>query len=63
MPQSHACPTGDQEVAGLNPSWIWQHSLYGHSLSSADPRRVVVSFWQKDVHKYWLTAWKTGAVT
>ena len=27
-----------------------------YSLPSADSRRAVVSFWQKNVHKYWLTA-------
>ena len=25
-----------------------------HSLLSADSRRAVVSFWRKNVHKYWL---------
>ena len=50
--------TDDQEVAGLTP-WAWQHSFmeiwswnffYGHSLSSTDSGRVVVSFWQKNVY-------------
>ena len=29
--------------------WSW-NIFYGHSLSSADSRRVVVSFWRKNVH-------------
>ena len=29
--------------------WSW-NIFYGHSLPSADPRRAVVSFWQKNVH-------------
>ena len=51
-------PTGDQEVAGSNPaeagnilSWkLIMKFFYGHSLSSADSRRAVVSFWRKNVH-------------
>ena len=51
-------PTGDQEVAGSTPArlatffygdWSW-HIFYGHSLPSADLRRAIVSFWQKNVH-------------
>ena len=54
--QSGACLTGDQ----FDPRWVWQHSFMeidheifskGHSLPSADSRRAVVSFWQKNVHK------------
>ena len=30
--------------------------IYDYSLSSADSTRVVVSFWWKNVHKYWLAA-------
>ena len=59
-------PTGDQEVVGLTPAvsaaffrgdgdWSW-NIFYGHSLPSADSRRAVVSFWQKNVAQYWLTA-------
>ena len=33
--------------------------FYSHSLPSADSRRAVVSFWQKIVHKYWLTVKRT----
>ena len=29
---------------------LWYDSFYGHSLPSADSRRAVVSFWQKNVH-------------
>ena len=51
-------PTGDQEVAGSTPaevgnilSWrlIMKYSLR-NSLPSADSRRAVASFWQKNVH-------------
>ena len=50
-------PTGNQ-VAGSTPprsatffpgDWSW-NIFYGHSLPSADSRRAVVSFWQKNVH-------------
>ena len=30
--------------------WSWKH-FYGHSPSSADSRRVVVSYWRKNVHQ------------
>ena len=54
-------PTGDQEVAGSAPAEVgnilpWRLIMkyflviYGHSLPSADSRRAVVSFWQKNVH-------------
>ena len=53
-----ARPTGDQEVTGStlagsatffrgDRSW---NIFYGHSLSSADSRTEVVSFWRKNVH-------------
>ena len=29
---------------------------YSNLPPSADSRRVVISFWRKTVHKYWLTA-------
>ena len=44
---------------GFDPPPGWQHFFveiwswnifYGHSLSSADSRRAVVSFWRKNVH-------------
>ena len=41
--------------------WSW-NIFYGHSLPSADSRRASVSFWQKNVHKYWLTAFRTKPV-
>ena len=57
MVQSDASPTGDQEIArtipagsGNNISW---NIFYGHSLPSADSRRAVLSFWRKNVHKYY----------
>ena len=33
--------------------------FYGHSLPSVDSRRAVVSFWRKNVHRYWLTDQRT----
>ena len=56
--QLDAHPSGDQEVAGSTPAWSatffsvgWSQNIsYGHSLPSADSRRTVVSFWQKNVH-------------
>ena len=30
--------------------------FYSHSLPSTTSRRVVVSFWQKNVNKYWFTS-------
>ena len=56
--QLDARPTGDQEVVGSTPprsatffrgDWSW-NIFYGYSLPSADSRRAVVSFWQKNVH-------------
>ena len=54
MAQLDACPTGNQEVAGSTPAAVgnirsW-NIFYGHSLPSADLKRAVVSFWQKNVH-------------
>ena len=50
LAQLDACLTGD-------PRHVWKHSFmeidHGHSLPSAYSRRAVVSFWQKNVHKYW----------
>ena len=31
-------------------TWSWKH-FFGHSPSSADSRRAVVSYWQKNVHQ------------
>ena len=58
-----AHPTGDQQVAGsipIGPETFFRgdrsgNICYSDSLPSADSRRAVVSFWQKNVHKYWLT--------
>ena len=56
--QLNASLTGDQEVVGSSPLG-WQHSFVEieheifsmiNSLTSADSRRIVVSFWQKNVH-------------
>ena len=50
-------PTGDQEVVistdtgsatFFHGDWSW-NIFYGRSLPSADSRRAVVSFWQKNV--------------
>ena len=54
-----ARPTGDQEIAGSTPagvgnilSWmlIMKYFLWSFSVPTADSRRAVVSFWQKNVH-------------
>ena len=50
----------------FDPHQVWQYSFkdIDHEIfstvlfPSADSRRAVVSFWQKNVHKYWLTAWR-----
>ena len=36
-------------VTFFRGDWSW-NIFYGHSLSSADSRRAVVSFWRKNVH-------------
>ena len=65
--QSGAHPTGDQVVpiqSQLGPAsffcgeWSW-NIFYDLSLPSADSRRAAVCFWQKNVYKYWLTAYRT----
>ena len=53
-------PAGDQEVAGSTPAGsatcfhgdlIMNYFLsHSHSLPSADSRKAVFSFWQKNVH-------------
>ena len=56
--QLAACPTGDQEVVGLTPTWLatffrgdWSWNIfYGYSLPPTDLRRNGVSFWWKNVH-------------
>ena len=67
MAQSDVHPTGDQEVMGSIPTssgnilllrLIMKYFLRSFS-SFTDSRRAVVSFWRKNVHKYWLTAWRT----
>ena len=66
MAQSDVRPTGDQEVAGSIPARSGNiffmetgHGIFSMvilSLPLADSRRAVVSFQQKTVYKYWLTA-------
>ena len=55
--QSDVYPTGEQEVAGppLGPVRLIMKYFLRHSLPSANSRGAVVSFWQKNVHKYWFT--------
>ena len=51
-------PTGDQEVAGSTPTesatfrrdLTMKYFLQSFYLPSTDSRRVVVSFWPKNVH-------------
>ena len=57
--QLDAHQTGDQEAVGLTLAGsaaffravLIMKCFYGHSLPSAESRRAVVSFWQKNVHK------------
>ena len=44
--QSEVHLTGDQVTGHI------------HSVPSTDMRRAFVSFWQKNVHKYWLNAFE-----
>ena len=62
--QSDAYLIGDQEVVGSIPSGsgniillklIMEYFLWSFS-PSAVSRRAFVIFWQKTLHKYWLTA-------
>ena len=55
--------TGDGEVtdlisAGSSNILLWRLIMkyFLWSFPSTDSRRAVVSFWRKNVHKYWLTA-------
>ena len=64
MAQSDARPTGDQEVQGSISAMSGNiffveidHEIFSMViLPYADSRRAFVSFWQKNVHKYWLIA-------
>ena len=59
MGQYDAHLTSDQEVAASillgQATFFHEYFLLSFSLSSADSRRAVVSFWLKNVHKDWLT--------
>ena len=63
MTQSDVHLTDDQEVLGSNPLEsgnilslrLIMKNFHDHSLPFAESRRVVVSFWWKNIHKYWLT--------
>ena len=53
--QLDASPTGDQKVTGSTTAGSAtfveiDHEIFSQSFSPADSRRVVVSFWQKNVH-------------
>ena len=63
MAQSDAHLTGDQEITGSIPVgsgsillWRLIVKYFLRSFPSADSRRTVASFCQKNVHNYWLTA-------
>ena len=70
LPASVACPaarlTSGQGIGGsiscpvtfFCGDWSWT-VFYGHSLPSADLRRAVVSFWQKNAHKFWSEAYNS----
>ena len=59
---------------GFYPRRVLQHSyveigheiswniFYGHSRPSAESKNAIVSFWLRNVHKYWLPAWRTKPV-
>ena len=47
--QLDECPTGDQEVPGSIP--MRSKNIVSWSLPSTNSRRLVVIFWQKNVHK------------
>ena len=58
MAQSDVRLTGDQ-LAGLIPSrsgniLSWGLIIFSMVIFSPTDSRAVVSFWQKNVHKYWL---------
>ena len=55
--RSEACPLGMQAAPNSIPTSgtffrgdLVMKKFYGHSLSSADSRRAVVSYWRKNVH-------------
>ena len=57
--QSDVRPTGDQAVwslfgVAIHGDWAW-NIFYGHS-PFCWFKKGIVSFWQKNVHMYWLTA-------
>ena len=68
LAQLDACPTGNQEIVS---SWLWFGTIfrwdgswnlfYGHSLPSADSRREVVSYLQKNMH--WVLVNRLGGVS
>ena len=62
--QSDVRPTGDQVVACLIPAGFRLHFFVKidhekYFLPLVDSRRAVDNFWQKKVHKYWLTTLRT----
>ena len=61
--------TGDQEVAGLilmGPATFFldiDHEIFSVViLPSSDSRTAVVSFWQKNVQKYWAQLFKANDI-
>ena len=48
-------------VTVFHGDWSW-NIFYGYSIRSANSRRAVVSVWQNNVRKYWLTAWRSKPV-
>ena len=65
-PRLLAWLTGGQGIGGsvscpvtfFCGDWSW-NVFYGHSLPSADLRRAVVNFWQKNAHKFWSEAYNS----
>ena len=63
MARSNAPQTGDQEIVGLIPAGSGfsleeiDHEIFSMVILSLQLlQEVHVSFWQKNVHKFWLTA-------
>ena len=55
--QNKEKPFKHQRRRRLQSAMEIDHEMF--SLPSADSRRTVVSFWQKNVQKYWLTTYRT----
>ena len=68
MAESDARPTGEQKVQKVRQHSFVEidHEILSMVISSPSPpppstdsRKIVVTFWRKTVHKYWVTAQRT----